>query len=402
MQSTTKQINFQKLAEKYGTPLYVYDAEKIKSQINLLKTNLGEVKIQYAIKALSNISILKWIKMCGAGVDAVSIQEVLIAMKAGYEAKEIMFTPNGVGFDEIVEAVSLGVSVNIDNLPILKKFGERYGSQYPCCLRITPHIMAGGNIKISTGHSFSKFGISIHRKDSIKKIVEDYKIDVQGFHIHTGSEITDMGVFVQVTEILFGLAKEFGTVKFIDCGGGFKVAYKQGDTVTDITELGKILTKGRQEFQNQTGRTLEVWIEPGKFLVAEAGSLLVKANVVKETPEVTFVAVNSGLNHLIRPMMYDAYHEIVNISNREGAEKKYHIVGNICETDTFGSNRMLNEVREGDLLIIKTAGAYGYSMASNYNSRFRPAEVLIVDNTAKLIRMRDTIEQLIDGQIVVF
>ena len=215
-------------------------------------------------------------------------------------------------------------------------------------------------------------------------------------------EVFDIFLLEAVVNILFGLAVQFKTVQFLDFGGGFKVPYKEGDIKTDIAELGKRLTDSFREFQKQTGRNLQLWMEPGKYLVSEAGYLLVKTNVVKETPAVTFVGVDSGLNHLIRPMMYDAYHDIVNISNPEGARKTYTIVGNVCETDTFGTDRLLTEVREDDLLIMRNAGAYGYSMASNYNSRLRPAEVLIVDGKARLIRQRDTLEQLLAGQIDIF
>jgi diaminopimelate decarboxylase len=264
---------------------------------------------------------------------------------------------------------------------------------------LNPHILAGGNIKISTGHSHSKFGISIQQLPDIQRLVKQYGINIQGLHIHTGSEIQETEVFMKMAEMLFGLATEFPTLKFLDFGGGFKVAYKEGDRVTNIEEIGKRLSMLFQNFHLVHGRKLELWIEPGKYLVSEAGYLLVKVNVVKSTPTVMFIGVNSGLNHLIRPMMYDAYHEITNVSNPTGATQVYTVVGNICETDTLGTDRQLTKVDEGDLLVIQNAGAYGYSMASNYNSRLRPAEVLVLDGKAKLIRQRDTLEQLLQGQI---
>ena len=394
--------SFQELAKLFGTPLYVYDADSIVRQVNALKNAFENCKIKYAAKALTNISILKFLRNQEVGVDVVSIQEAQIARQAGFLPEEIMFTPNCVAFDEIEEGVNMGLNLNLDNLPVLEKFGKKYGSTYPCIIRLNPNILAGGNYKISTGHSHSKFGISILQINDIKAIVHKYEIQINGLHIHTGSEITDLDVFMKMANILFGLALEFKSVQFLDFGGGFKVPYKVGDIKTDIDELGKRLTNSFREFQNQTGRKLQLWMEPGKYIVSEAGYLLVKSNVVKETPTVTFVGVDSGLNHLIRPMMYDAYHDIINISNPEGTMKKYTIVGNICETDTFGSDRLLNEVREEDLLVMRNAGAYGYSMASNYNSRLRPAEVLVVDGKARLIRQRDTLEQLLTGQIDIF
>ena len=397
-------ISFDSLAQDFGTPLYIYDAATIVRQGQQLKNAFSglEVKIKYAAKALTNISILKLMKLNGIGVDVVSIQEAQIALKAGYHSNEINFTPNGVDFDEIMQAVNLGLSINLDNLSILEKFGKKYGAQYPCGIRLNPHIMAGGNLKISTGHSNSKFGISIQQLPALIECVEKYKINISGLHIHTGSEIIEIDVFLKMAEILFNIALKFPSLKFLDFGGGFKVAYKENDRVTNVNELGLKLGKMFDDFRHQHGKKLELWLEPGKYLVSEAGYLLVKTNVVKQTPTVTFVGVNSGLNHLIRPMMYDAYHEIVNVTNPKGEQKIFTVVGNICETDTIGTDRKLSEVREGDLLVIKNAGAYGYMMASNYNSRLRPAEVLIIDGKAKLIRERDTLERVLQGQIDIF
>ena len=401
---TIQGIDVAEIAQQFGTPVYVYDGNKISSQLKSLKNAFSEtdVRIKYAAKALTNVSILKLIKQNGAGVDVVSIQEAQLALGAGFTPAEIMFTPNCVDFDEVIAGVELGLAINLDNLSVLEKFGKKYGNTIPCCVRLNPHIMAGGNYKISTGHSNSKFGISVYQLPDIMQLADKYQIVINGLHIHTGSEITETDVFLKMAEILFGIARDFPALKFIDFGGGFKVAYKPGDMITNVYDLGLKLSKAFNEFYHSYGRKLELWIEPGKYLVSEAGYLLVKTNVVKSTPSLTFVGVNSGLNHLIRPMMYDAYHEIVNTSNPTGSQKVYTVVGNICETDTLGADRKLNEVREGDLLVIKNAGAYGYSMASNYNSRLRPAEVLITNGEAKLIRRRDTLEDLLRGQIDVF
>ncbi len=394
-------IDVKDICKEFGTPVYVYDAKKIVHQLTSLRNAFSEtdVRIKYAAKALTNISILKLLKKNGAGVDVVSLQEAQLALGAGFSSEEIMYTPNCVEFEEIVAGVELGLNINLDNLSVLEKFGKKYGDTYPCCVRLNPHIMAGGNYKISTGHSNSKFGISVYQLPQIMQLADQYKIVINGLHIHTGSEITETDVFIKMAEILFGIARDFQALKFIDFGGGFKVAYKEGDSVTNIYDLGLKLGKVFNEFHQSYGRKLELWIEPGKYLVSEAGCLFVKTNVVKTTPTVTFAGVNSGLNHIIRPMMYDAYHDIVNISNPSGSQKVYTVVGNICETDTLGADRKLHEVREGDILAIKNAGAYGYSMSSNYNSRFRPAEVLVIDGEAKLIRKRDTFEDLLRGQI---
>lgn len=389
------------LAQSFGTPLYVYDGEKIMQQVAALKQGFAPVKhkIKYAIKALTNIAVLKLIREAGAGADVVSIFEAHLAMRAGFTPSEINYTPNGVAFNEIEEGVKVGLSINVDNLPTLEKFGQTYGNSYACGLRLNPHIMAGGNLKISTGHKHSKFGISIEQLPQLLAIVKKYNINIQNLHIHTGSEITDVDVYMKMADVLFETANQFPTLKAIDFGGGFKVKYKEGDKVTDMEKLGRELSTRFNDYCKQTNRDLELWLEPGKFLVSEAGYLITRANVVKENPSITFVAVDTGLNHLIRPMMYDAYHEIINGSNTSGDKKTYNVVGNICETDTLGAERHLHTVCEGDIIVLKNAGAYGFSMASNYNSRPRPAEVLIRNGKAELVRKRETLDDLLNGQI---
>lgn len=400
-----KQFNIQgigvnDLAKEFGTPLYVYDGNKIIAQLEKLRQAFQiKVNIKFAVKALTNISVLSLLKKNGAGADVVSIQEARLALLAGFDAKDIMFTPNNVDFGEIQEAVALGTEITLDNLSSLEKFGQAYGFTQPVALRLNPHIMAGGNLKISTGHKQSKFGISIQQMPEILSMVEKYNLQISGLHIHTGSEIKDVGVFMQMAEILFGLADQFAHLKFLDFGGGYKVAYKSSDQVTDLDALGKSLSQALLDYNQRSGRNIELRLEPGKFLVSEAGYLITTATVVKETPSSTFVGVNSGLNHLIRPMMYDAYHEIINGSNIDGPMHTYTIAGNICETDNFGVDRQLPKVTEGDLIIILNAGAYGFTMASNYNSRFKPAEVLIYNGKARLIRSRDTFEDLVKNQI---
>jgi len=396
-------IDVNELASEFGTPLYVYDGQKIESQIHRLKNAFKgtRLRIKYAAKALTNISILKLVRKSGADVEVVSLQEAAMALKAGFLPSEITFTPSGVHFSEIEHAAQSGFSINIDNLSTLEKFGAKFGSSYACGLRLNPGIMAGGNLKISTGHVNSKFGISIQQLSEIVEITRRYDIDVAGLHIHTGSDITDSNVFLQMAEVLFEASRNFTTLRFLDFGSGFKVAYKEGDKVTDIKELGAKLGSVFNDFCKSTGKDLELWVEPGKFVVSESGTFLARVNVVKPTPAATFIGVDSGLNHLIRPMMYDAYHEIINASNPGGAIKSYNIVGYICETDTFGTDRKLNEVREGDVLVMKNAGAYGFSMASNYNSRLRPAEVLIYNGKAQLIREREQLDDLLKHQIIV-
>ena len=391
------------VCREFGTPLYVYDADKIVHQIDTLRSLFSKVPLQlkYAAKSLTNLSVLKLIKAQGIGLDVVSIEEAYLGLKAGFKAREISYTPNCVSFEEIREAVELGVAINIDNLPMLTQFGKTYGSSVPCCVRINPSIMAGGHSKISVGHSFSKFGISALQIRELANIVEDYNIDISGVHVHTGSDITDVDVFLMSANVVFKVAHNFKNLRFIDFGSGFKVNYRKGDQATNLEELSERLQAAFLQFCEAYGKQLELWLEPGKIIVSEAGQFLVRVNVVKENPEVTFVGVDSGFNHLIRPMFYDAYQHIENISNPEGPRKNYQVVGYICETDTFGSDRELQEVRPGDILSIKNAGAYGYSMASNYNSRKRPAEVMIYQGKAHLIRHRETMEDLLKNQVLI-
>ena len=389
------------IAHTYGSPVYVYDANKISAQYERLTKAFAAVpslRINYAMKALSNVSILKLMRKLGAGLDTVSIQEVKLGLHAGFAPEQIIFTPNGVSMEEIEEAASLGVQLNIDNLSILEQFGSKH-PQIPVCIRINPHVMAGGNSKISVGHIDSKFGISIHQIPHILRIVENTKMHINGIHMHTGSDILDIDVFLYAAEILFDTAKHFRELKFIDFGSGFKVPYKEGDIQTDIEELGEKLSQRFLEFCKLYGRNLTLAFEPGKFLVSEAGFFLVKVNVVKQTTSTVFAQIDSGFNHLIRPMFYGATHFIENISNPEGKKRFYSVVGYICETDTFASNRQIAEISEGDILCFRNAGAYCYTMASNYNSRPRPAEVLWIDGQAKLIRKAETLEDLLRNQV---
>lgn len=390
-----------RIAETYGAPVYVYDAGKIRSQFNRLThafRAVPRVKLNYAAKALSNLAILRLMNSLGSGLDTVSIQEVQLGLLAGFKPEDIIFTPNGVSLEEIEEAASLGVQINIDNLSILEQFGSKH-PDIPVCIRINPHVMAGGNTKISVGHIDSKFGISIHQIPHLLRIVELTRMKINGIHMHTGSDILDIDVFLYASEILFDTALHFKDLEFLDFGSGFKVPYKKGDIQTNVEELGEKLGGRFNEFCTQYGRPLTLAFEPGKFLVSEAGFFLARVNVVKQTTSTVFAGVDSGFNHLIRPMLYGASHEIENLSNPEGKERYYSVVGYICETDTFASNRRIREITEGDILCFRNAGAYCFTMASNYNSRYRPAEVLWMGGKAHLIRQRETFEDLIRGQV---
>jgi|TARA_B100001093_G_C26761959_1_gene986161 diaminopimelate decarboxylase len=390
-----------KAADKFGTPCYVYDTSKIKKQydrlINSFKT-VKNLKINYAVKALSNLSILKYINYLGAGIDTVSIQEVLLGIKAGFSPEKIIYTPNGVSIKEIIKVSKMGVNINIDNLNMLEQFGSTH-SEIPVCIRINPHVMAGGNNKISVGHIDSKFGISIHQIPLLLRIVENTNIKVNGIHMHTGSDILDIEVFIHAAEILFETASKFENLEFIDFGSGFKVPYSPGDNETNIEELGSKLSKRFNEFCDDYGKELTLTFEPGKFLVSEAGNFLCSVNSIKQTTSTVFAQIDSGFNHFVRPMMYGSNHYIENISNPDDSERFYSIVGYICETDTFATNRRISMISEGDILCFKNAGAYCFSMASNYNSRYKPSEILFYNNEFTEIRKRESFEDLIKNQI---
>ena len=390
------------LVEKYGSPVYVYDTAKMKMQYEKMLHAFKDIKVQvnFACKALNNINILKFFRTTGSGLDAVSIQEVQLGLKAGFAPQDIIFTPNCVSIEEIIEGVKLGVRINIDNISILEQFGNIYGNKVPVCIRINPHIFAGGNQKISTGHIDSKFGISTYQMPHVQRVVETTNMKVEGLHLHTGSDILDVEVFLRAAEIMFDVARNFPDLGYIDFGSGFKVQYKPDDYYTDIESLGKELTKRFKKFCKDYGKELTLVFEPGKFLVSEAGMFFARVNVVKQTLSTVFAGVDTGLNHLIRPMFYDAYHQIVNVSNPKGKLRIYTVVGYICETDTFGWNRKINEVHEGDYLAFLNAGAYCFTMASNYNSRLRPPEVMVHEGKDYLIRERETLDDLLRNQVL--
>ncbi len=390
-----------KIVHDYGSPVYVYDTDVITSQYKRLKkafSGVKNLKIHYAVKALSNISVLKLFHKLGSGLDTVSIQEAQLGLKAGFDPSSIIYTPNGVALQEIQEAAELGIQINIDNLSILEQFGSLH-PEVPVCIRINPHVMAGGNTNISVGHIDSKFGISIHQIPHLLRIVKNTGMRINGIHMHTGSDILDIDVFLYASEILFDTAKHFPDLEFMDFGSGFKVPYKDGDIETNIEELGKKLTHRFNDFCKEYGKDLTLAFEPGKFLVSQAGVFLTKVNAVKQTTSTVFAQVDSGFNHLIRPMLYGSQHEIINLSNPDGRERFYSVVGYICETDTFANNRRISEIREGDILCFKNAGAYCFTMASNYNSRYRPAEVLVHNGEAHLIRKRETFQDLLHNQV---
>ena len=389
-----------KAAETHGAPLYIYDADQMKANYKQFTEafKVDKLKVHYACKALNNQSVLKLFKSLGAGLDCVSIEEVQLGLHAGFGADDILFTPNNISTEEYEAALALGVKINVDNLYTLEYFGMNH-PDVPIYIRINPHLMAGGNQNISVGHIDSKFGISIHQVPNIERIVKKLGINVMGVHVHTGSDILDADVFIKAAELVFSVVEKFDSVTHIDFGSGFKVAYRPEDLHTDIDAFGEKFSKSFNDFCERQGKSYTLEFEPGKYMVSNAGYFVAKSNLIKQTTSCTFVGLDTGFNHLIRPMFYNAYHHIENLSNPSGEKKVYNVVGYVCETDSFASDRIIPEVRKGDFLVFNNAGAYCSTMASNYNSRPRPAEVLIVNGKDHLIRRRENMEDLLSTQV---
>ena len=393
-----------KAAVNFGTPIYVYDLSIIESQYRKLQNafkNLDNYKIHFAAKSLSNISVLKFIKNLEIGLDAVSIEEVKIGIKCGFKKHEILFTPNGVNFSEIKEAKSLGVKINLDSLESIKDFSENYTND-PISIRINPGIYAGGNEKISVGHSNSKFGIPEEFIIDLIKMDKENRINVTGLHIHTGSDITKNNEFEKGIKKIFSVATKFKNIESIDLGGGIKIPYFSCDTETNLNDYAKAVEEEHNKFKNNTGKKLKIIFEPGKFLVSDSGYFITSVNYIKKSQNNNFIQVNSGFNHFLRPTLYNSYHEVINLSNPNDKKEECTIVGYICEKDTLAEKRMISKISKGDLLCFKNAGAYGYNMSSNYNSRLRPAELCIHDNSIKKIREKENLEDLLKNQIDIF
>ncbi|MDA9160593.1 diaminopimelate decarboxylase [Flavobacteriaceae bacterium] len=400
-------MNIKKLKEaeiKFGNPLYVYDLSIIENQFKELKNgfrNIKNFKINFAAKSLSNISILKFMKKLGAGLDTVSIEEVKIGLICGFNNEDITFTPNGVSFNEIEEAYNLKVKINLDSLESIKDFSKKYSS-YPISIRVNPNILSGGNKNVSVGHDESKFGIPLDYLDEISEMENKKNIIIEGIHIHTGSDIVELDNFQEAFKKIFLVAKKFKNVKILNFGGGLKIPYFEGDSKTNILNLSNSIKKLINDNSFVTENNLKIILEPGKFLVGESGYFLTKVNYVKKTPNKVFVQLNSGFNHFIRPIFYNSYHEIINITNPNDKEYEYDVVGYVCEQDNFALKRKISNVRKGDILCFKNAGAYCSSMSSNYNSRIKPAEVCIWENKLVKIKERENLNDILKGQIDIF
>ncbi len=395
-------VSAEDLIKEFESPLYVYEEDTIRARARELKNAItyDNKEIKFACKANTNIEIMKVLKEEGMGIDAVSPGEIFAALKAGFEKDHILFTTNNVLWDEIEYAVSNDIMANLDSLSQLKMFGREFPGR-DICIRINPNVGAGHHNHVITGGPESKFGINYTRVDDIKEITRKSGLRIKGIHQHIGSGILDPEIFIKAMDVLLDTAKNFEGLSFIDFGGGIGVPYQENEERMDIRVLGKKIADEFESFCGRYGRELKLVIEPGRYLVAESGFLLGTVASVKEGEKHRFIGINTGFNHLVRPAMYGSYHQILHAGKPYGARESQVIAGNLCESgDTFTRDeegivdRDLPHFKEGDIVCICNAGAYGYSMASYYNSRPRPAEVLAKGSRARLIRRRETFEDI--------
>ncbi len=387
-------------AEQHGTPVYVYDADKMLKCYHDLYDFIKwpKLKVHYAMKANYNFRLLQLLNEAGAGLDTVSPGDVIMALKAGFPKENIIYTANNMTDAEVAMVKEMGVLMNIGSLSRLEKFGKQYpGSEV--CIRFNPDVVDGAHAKIMTGGDLTKFGILMEDVDKVVEMAAKYDLKIVGLHEHTGSGLQHTDSVFQSMKNIMALAtpERFPVLRFLDFGGGFKVVYQPGEKAVDYVAMGAEITRLFSEFCDRFGSELEMYFEPGKYIVAECGYLVVEVNTIKENRTRSIVGCNSGFPQLIRPMMYDAYHHIVNLSNPDGEIKTYDICGNICETgDRFAEQRELPEVREGDILAIENAGAYCYSMGGVYNLRPMPAETVWHDGHLELVRKGLSAQELVE------
>lgn len=372
------------MAKKHSTPLYLYDGDLIRARAKELKEAF-EIDLFYACKANTNVDIIKLIYKEGFGIETVSPGEINAAIKAGVPISKITYTCGNIDEEEFIYVAGKGIRVHLDSLRQVEMFGKNFPGR-KISVRLNLNFGAGEHKHTTTGGKDSKFGIHINKIGELKKIAKKYNLKINGLHQHVGSNILDVNTFMKGADALFETALKFPDLEHLDFGGGLGVPYRPGDKKLDLKKLGRVFAKKSDKFAKKYGKVLKMSIEPGRFLVAEAGDLLMRVNDVKNNPSKTFVGINSGINHLIRPAMYGSYHEIINLDNRNGKKEKVDVVGNICESgDFFAKDRMMPKTRVGDLLAVKNVGAYGYVMSSDYNSRPKPKEFLILNGKSRLI-----------------
>jgi diaminopimelate decarboxylase len=386
-------------AQQFGSPLYVYNLDLVKQRYLELFSHIKHprLKILFAMKANYNPTILKTLIGLGAGIDTVSIGEALLAQELGCPSTNMLYTANNVTLAEMKQVRERGLLTNIGAISTLETFGRTFpGSEV--CLRFNPEVVAGSHEKIQTGGKLTKFGLLFQDLPEVLEIVSRYNLKVIGLHKHTGSGISETDKYLEAVNNLLQIAtlQNFPHLKSLDFGGGFGVPYHPQDQRFDLSKFGQIISELVTAHENKIGRELELWFEPGRYLVCEAGYLVMEVNTIKNNRGRRIVGTDSGFPQLIRPVFYDAYHQIENLSNPNGNPQTYDICGNICETgDHFAKDREIPEIREGDLLVIQNAGAYCYAMGGIYNLRPMPAEVVHEKGELRLSRKALTAEALI-------
>ena len=396
------------LIAEFGSPLYVYNGQTFRDRFNSLANafDYPKIRIYYACKSNTNLNVLKIFKKLGSNVDTVSPGEIFIALKAGFKPEDLLFTPNNPSSEEMKYAIDRNIMVTVGSLSIIEEYAKIGGSR-DICIRVNPDIGFGHHGYVITGGPKSKFGIYFDQMDRARDLASKLGLNIKGIHAHIGSGILEVDQFIEAMDMVLKTAGTMGDLDFVDFGGGIGVPYKPEEKPFDLDNFGKKASDFMRDFSGKYGRGLEFCFEPGKYLTAEAGYLLIKVTNRKETPLYKFVGTDSGFNHLIRPILYGSYHNIINCSNPDGKAEEVVVAGNICESGdvfTVGPDgpepRKIPEAKIGDILAITHAGSYGFTMASNYNSRPRPAEVLIEDGKVRLIRKRETLEDLIANQVL--
>ncbi len=397
------------IAERFGTPVYVTDEQIVRENYRRVYeafSRFMDTEIHYACKANTNLAILRILEQEGSCIDAVSIGEVLTCLKAGFTPERIMYTGVNVSDNELKEIVDTGCRINIDSESELERLSVILGERckgFPISFRITPGVSSGHGAKVMTGGKGAKFGIPYDRVMDTYARAKELGYDIKGIHAHTGSGGNTTDPFIEVVEVLIELTNRLRDeldihLEFIDFGGGLGVPYKPQEEECDVNDLGAEITDMILEETD----VKKVCLEPGRYLVCDATILLSRVNDVKDAGPKKYVGIDAGFNTLIRPSFYDSYHHVA-LANKfnKACVAKYEVVGPICETgDYIAHDRILPNPKEGDLLCVYNAGAYGFSMSSRYNSRPLCAEVLVNDGKAELIRDAESMEDIWRHQII--
>jgi diaminopimelate decarboxylase len=389
----------QDVARTYGTPTYVYVESVIHERTARLRSLFEglPVKLLYAMKANAAPAVMEVIRAEGIGLETVSPGELVLADRMGFPSSDVLFSANNMTDEEMTMAYERGVLLNIGELSRLDRFGQTHpGAEV--CVRLNPQVGAGHHRHVITAGEHSKFGIPVEDADAIREVLLRHDLKLVGLHQHIGSGIMRTEDFARAIQVLLEAAPLFPEIRFLNFGGGLGVPYRPGESEFDLQAYRQAIVPMLTEFRTGDFADVEFWFEPGRYFVAESGVLLVETNTVKHANGRLFAGTNSGMGQLMRPSIYGAYHAIENLSNPKGPMQKYHVAGNICESgDLFAADRSIPEIREGDILGIMDAGAYGMSMASTYNLRPLPAEVFIdVNGSERLIRRRKSAEEMAD------